>query len=389
MGYALTSGIFDELLGQPEAIEQLQRAIASKAEGVHHAWLFTGPAGSGRSLLAKSFAAALQCEQNGCGNCQQCSLALADAHPDILTLATERVTISIDEVRSLVQKSQMSSTVGDYRIVIIEDSDRMTERTSNVLLKALEEPQEKTIWILCAPSVADLLPTIRSRARNVLLRLPSATEVAELLIKRDGIDKDLALKSARQAQNHVGMARRLAGSQDARARRAETLREISSITNLSRAMLAAEKLLGVAKRDAEALAKERDTAEKEHLMRAFGLAVDERIPPNLRPQFKDLEENQKRRNTRALRDGIDRIFTDAESFFRDVISLQLQANAELTNEDLIDELNLRVYGTSVDDNIAVLDAITEARKRLASNVRDLLVLESLCTRMILRQDVAA
>jgi DNA polymerase-3 subunit delta' len=310
-------------------------------------------------------------------------------HPDILTLATERVTISIDEVRSLVQKSQMSSTVGDYRIVIIEDSDRMTERTSNVLLKALEEPQEKTIWILCAPSVADLLPTIRSRARNVLLRLPSATEVAELLIKRDGIDKDLALKSARQAQNHVGMARRLAGSQDARARRAETLREISSITNLSRAMLAAEKLLGVAKRDAEALAKERDTAEKEHLMRAFGLAVDERIPPNLRPQFKDLEENQKRRNTRALRDGIDRIFTDAESFFRDVISLQLQANAELTNEDLIDELNLRVYGTSVDDNIAVLDAITEARKRLASNVRDLLVLESLCTRMILRQDVAA
>lgn len=385
----MTSGIFDELLGQPEAIEQLQRAIASKAEGVHHAWLFTGPAGSGRSLLAKSFAAALQCEQNGCGNCQQCSLALADAHPDILTLATERVTISIDEVRSLVQKSQMSSTVGDYRIVIIEDSDRMTERTSNVLLKALEEPQEKTIWILCAPSVADLLPTIRSRARNVLLRLPSATEVAELLIKRDGIDKDLALKSARQAQNHVGMARRLAGSQDARARRAETLREISSITNLSRAMLAAEKLLGVAKRDAEALAKERDTAEKEHLMRAFGLAVDERIPPNLRPQFKDLEENQKRRNTRALRDGIDRIFTDAESFFRDVISLQLQANAELTNEDLIDELNLRVHGTTVDDNIAVLDAITEARKRLASNVRDLLVLESLCTRMILRQDVAA
>ena len=154
-------------------------------------------------------------------------------------------------------------------------------------------------------------------------------------------------------------------------------------------MLAAEKLLGVAKRDAEALAKERDTAEKEHLMRAFGLAVDERIPPNLRPQFKDLEENQKRRNTRALRDGIDRIFTDAESLFRDVISLQLQANAELTNEDLIAELNLRVYGTSVDDNIAVLDAITEARKRLASNVRDLLVLESLCTRMILRQDVAA
>lgn len=385
----MTSGVFEDLLGQPEAIEQLQRAISAKQEGVQHAWLFTGPAGSGRSLLAKAFSAALQCDQNGCGNCQQCSLAMADAHPDILTLTTERVVISIDEVRNLVQKSAMSSTVGEYRIVIIEDSDRMAERTSNVLLKALEEPQEKTIWILCAPSVADLLPTIRSRTRNVLLRLPSATEVAELLVKRDGVAMDLALRCARQAQNHVGMARRLANSQDARARRSETLREIFGISNLSRAMLAAEKLLGVAKRDAESLAQERDKAEKEHLMRAYGLAIDEKIPPNLRPQFKELEDNQKRRNTRALRDGIDRIFTDAESFFRDIISLQLQAGSEIVNEDFMESLTPRVYGTSVDDNIQILDAITEARKRLASNVRDLLVLESLCTRMILRNDLAA
>lgn len=381
--------MFEELLGQPEAIEQLQRAIAAKQNGVHHAWLFTGPAGSGRSLMAKSFAAALQCEQNGCGKCQQCALAMAGAHPDILTLSTERVVISIDEVRSLVQKSAMSSTVGEYRIVIIEDSDRMAERTSNVLLKALEEPQDKTIWILCAPSVADLLPTIRSRTRNVLLRLPSAIEVAELLVKRDGVDKDLALRCARAAQNHVGMARRLANSQEARARRAETLREISGINNLSRAMLAAEKLLGVAKRDAESLAQERDKAEKEHLMRAYGLGLDEKIPPNLRPQFKELEDNQKRRNTRALRDGIDRIFTDAESFFRDVISLQLQSGSELTNEEMLDELNLRVSGTDVNHNIQIIDAITEARQRLGANVRDLLVLESLCTRMILRQDLAA
>lgn len=381
--------MFEELLGQPEAIEQLQRAIAAKQNGVHHAWLFTGPAGSGRSLMAKSFAAALQCEQNGCGKCQQCALAMAGAHPDILTLSTERVVISIDEVRALVQKSAMSSTVGEYRIVIIEDSDRMAERTSNVLLKALEEPQDKTIWILCAPSVADLLPTIRSRTRNVLLRLPSAIEVAELLVKRDGVDKDLALRCARAAQNHVGMARRLANSQEARARRAETLREISGINNLSRAMLAAEKLLGVAKRDAESLAQERDKAEKEHLMRAYGLGLDEKIPPNLRPQFKELEDNQKRRNTRALRDGIDRIFTDAESFFRDVISLQLQSGSELTNEEMLDELNLRVSGTDVNHNIQIIDAITEARQRLGANVRDLLVLESLCTRMILRQDLAA
>ena len=306
-----------------------------------------------------------------------------------MTLATERVLISIDEVRELVQKSGMNSTIGDYRIVIIEDSDRMTERTSNVLLKALEEPQDKTIWILCAPSVADLLPTIRSRTMNVLLRLPSIEEVAELLVQRDKVDRDLAIRSARQAQNHVGMARRLAVSQDARSRRAETLREIAGITNLSRAMLAAEKLLGVAKRDAEALAQERDKSEKEHLMLAYGLGVDEKIPPNLRPQFKGLEENQKRRNTRALRDGIDRIFTDAESFFRDVLALQLGANVEMTNPELAEDLQLRQLGTNAAASIAVLDAITESRKRLASNVRDLLVLESLCTLMILRRDLAA
>ena len=385
----MTSGVFDQLLGQPEAIDQLQRTVAGKLEGVHHAWLFTGPAGSGRSLLAKAFAAALQCENDGCGRCQQCSLTIAGAHPDVLTLATERVLISIDEVRELVQKSGMNSTIGDYRIVIIEDSDRMTERTSNVLLKALEEPQDKTIWILCAPSVADLLPTIRSRTMNVLLRLPSVEEVAELLVQRDKVDRDLAIRSARQAQNHVGMARRLAVSQDARSRRAETLREMAGITNLSRAMLAAEKLLGVAKRDAEALAQERDKSEKNHLMLAYGLGVDEKIPPNLRPQFKGLEENQKRRNTRALRDGIDRIFTDAESFFRDVLALQLGANVEMTNPELAEDLQLRQLGTNAAASIAVLDAITESRKRLASNVRDLLVLESLCTLMILRRDLAA
>lgn len=385
----MSSKVFDELLGQPEAIEQLQRAVSAKTDGMHHAWLFSGPAGSGRSLLAKSFAAALQCDQNGCGSCQQCSLVMAGAHPDVLTLATERVVISIDEVRDLVQKSQMNSTVGEYRIVIIEDSDRMAERTSNVLLKALEEPQEKTIWILCAPSVSDLLPTIRSRTRSLLLRLPSIEEVAELLVQRDKVDKEVALKSARQAQNHVGMARRLALSQDARSRRTETLREIAGITNLSKAMLAAEKLLGVAKRDAEALAEERDKSEKEHLMVAYGLGLDERIPPNLRSAFKDLEDNQKRRNTRALRDGIDRIFTDAESFYRDVLSLQLEANSDLINAEMADELQLRQLGTSASSSIAVLDAIAESRKRLASNARDLLVLESLCTRMILRQDVAA
>ncbi len=381
--------VWDELLGQPEAIELLQKAVANKPSGVHHAWLFTGPAGSGRSLMARAFAAALQCSNNGCGHCRQCSLTLANAHPDINLLATERVQISIDEVRTLVSRSSTSSSMGEYRIAIIEDADRMTERTSNVLLKALEEPEQNTIWMLCAPSVADLLPTIRSRTRNVVLRLPSAEEVGQLLVQREGVERELALRSARQAQNHVGMARRLATSAEARARRTETLREISAITNLSKAMIAAEHLLSVAKRDAQALAEERDGSEKDALMRAYGLSPEDKLPPNLRAEFKALEENQKRRGTRALRDGIDRIFTDAESFFRDVMALQLGTGAELINPEFEAELVDRANASSVSQTIEILDAITQSRQRLAANVRDLLVLEALCTRFISRSELAA
>lgn len=381
--------IWDELLGQPEAIEQLQKVVGNKAEGVHHAWLFTGPAGSGRSNLARSFAAALECDEQGCGSCQQCRLVQADSHPDVTILQTDRVVISIDEVRDLVAKSSLATSIGKYRVIVIEDADRMTERTSNVLLKVLEEPAENVIWILCAPSVSDLLPTIRSRTRNLNLRLPSIDEVATLLIERDGVEPQLAKKCALLAQNHVGMARRLALSSEARARRSETLRVIMAITNLSSAMVGAEKLLSVAKRDAEAISSEKDALEKKALMSAFGLGEDEKLPPNLRAQFKELEENQKRRSTRTLRDGIDRIFTDAESIYRDILAIQLGAQVELVNSEIEKEIHERAFGTSSKQTIAILDDIAKARARLASNVRDLLVLEALCTRMIFRNQIAA
>ena len=381
--------VWDELLGQPEAIDQLSRVARGKSEGFQHSWLFTGPAGSGRSTLARGFAAALQCAENGCGVCQSCQLVMASAHPDVRMLVTDKVIISIEEVRELVQFASLSASVGEYRIVIIEDADRMTERTSNVLLKALEEPQEKTIWMLCAPSAADLLPTIRSRTRNLSLRLPSNREVAELLIRRDGVAEPLALTAARQAQQHVGMARRLALSGDARDRRSDTLREISGIKNLSGAMLAAERLLSVAKKDAEAISAEKDSQERGLLLRAYGLSEDDKVPPALKKEFRELEENQKRRNTRALRDGIDRVFTDAESYFRDVLSVQLGTETELINEEFRSEIVSRASQTSATQSVEILDAIKQARLRIESNVRDLLVLEALCTRLIFRSQVAA
>ena len=380
--------VWQELLGQPEAIDQLRRVVEDKNSGFQHSWLFTGPAGSGRSTLARAFAAALQCEKNGCGDCTSCKLIAADAHPDVRMLATDKVIISIEEVRQLVQFAALGSSLGEYRIVIIEDADRMTERTSNVLLKALEEPQPKTVWILCAPSAADMLPTIRSRTRNVVLRLPSTEEVAQLLMQRDGVKEELALASSRQAQQHVGMARRLALSADARKRRMDTLREIIGIKNLSGAMATAERLLGFAKKDAESSSEEKNLQERTKLLEAYGIE-DEKIPANLRSEFRQLEENQKRRNTRALRDGIDRIFTDMESLFRDILSLQLRTNSPLINQELTEEIQLRANSTSAENSIGVLEAISTARSRIDANVRDLVVLESLCTKLIVRSSVAA
>ncbi len=380
--------VWQELLGQPEAIDQLRRVVEDKDSGFQHSWLFTGPAGSGRSTLARAFAAALQCEKNGCGDCTSCKLIAADAHPDVRMLATDKVIISIEEVRQLVQFAALGSSLGEYRIVIIEDADRMTERTSNVLLKALEEPQPKTVWILCAPSAADMLPTIRSRTRNVVLRLPSTEEVAQLLMQRDGVKEELALASSRQAQQHVGMARRLALSADARKRRMDTLREIIGIKNLSGAMATAERLLGFAKKDAESSSEEKNLQERTKLLEAYGIE-DEKIPANLRSEFRQLEENQKRRNTRALRDGIDRIFTDMESLFRDILSLQLGTNSPLINQELTEEIQLRANSTSAENSIGVLEAISTARSRIDANVRDLVVLESLCTKLIVRSSVAA
>jgi DNA polymerase-3 subunit delta' len=373
--------VWAELLGQPEAIAQLEIAIRAKAEGVYHAWLITGPPGSGRSNMAHAFAASLLCEKNGCGECKSCVMSAAGSHPDISTLATERVQISIDEVRELVASSQFGSSLGKYRIMIIEDADRMQERTSNVLLKALEEPPTGTIWLLCAPSEADMLPTIRSRVRRVGLKVPAVEEVARILIERDGIESKLAHQVAAEAQSHIGMARRLATSSEARSRRRETLMAALAISGVTSAVNTAERWLDIAKKDAEALTNERDDEEKTALMRSLGLQPGDAIPNNLKSDLRALEEGQKRRATRSVRDGIDRILVDLLSLYRDVLTLQISANVSLVNEDLRTGITEVANASTAAGTIHKIDAIAQARIRIDSNVRDLMVLESLAVQL--------
>jgi DNA polymerase-3 subunit delta' len=376
--------IWDELTGQAEAIATFQAAAGpanvaagASAASMTHAWLITGPPGSGRSNLAFAFATALLSPGTPDGDAATARQVEARTHPDLAVLSTERVIITMQEVKNLVSSSQFSPSVSRYRVMVIEDADRMVERTSNVLLKALEEPPERTVWILCAPSEADLLPTIRSRVRTVRLRVPSISDVAELIERRDGADARLAEQAARHAQSHIGMAHRLATSEDARQRRDETIELALGVRSVPDVVRGAARLLEIAGADAKAITEERDAEERESALRSLGVAPGGTIPPALRAQLRQLEEDQKRRATRSLRDGIDRILVDLLSLYRDVVTLQLGAGADLVNRELSERLIALSLSTTPAATLAVMDAIATARERIDGNVAPALALEAM------------
>jgi DNA polymerase-3 subunit delta' len=309
--------VFADLVGQERVVEQLRAAGRRRGSGggrlgrqsaaprrrMTHAWLFTGPPGSGRSVAARAFAAALQCEtpaQPGCGHCSGCVQALSGAHPDVALIVPEGLHLTISDARDIIVRSSRAPTRGRWQITLIEDADRMEERTSNTVLKAVEEPPPHSVLLLCAPSVEDLLPTIRSRCRLASLRTPPAEAVASVLVGRDGVDPAMAAFAAQAAQGHIGRAKRLATDEQARRERRDVLSLPRSLQGVGSALTAARDLVDAAQAEATALTATRDVAEKESLANALGAgATGKGVTGATRAGAGALKELEKRQKSRG------------------------------------------------------------------------------------------
>ena len=380
--------VFDNLVGQDRVVGQLQAAAAdARAHGVRgamtHAWLFTGPPGSGRSIAARAFAAALQCSDPGpagCGHCDECHQVLVGTHPDVAQVVPEGLHLEIKDAREVIKRSSRAPTRGRWQVTVIEDADRMEERTSNTVLKAVEEPPPHSVLLLCAPSTEDLLPTIRSRCRLVGLVTPRSAEVAEVLVRRDGVDPPMAAFAARAAQGHVGRARRLATDEQARLERRHVLALPRSLGTVPAALAAAADLVAAAKDEAGRQTGERDADERSSLENALGQgATGKGVAAATRGAgaIKELEKRQKSRGTRTSRDALDRALVDLAAFYRDVLVMQLGTGSELVHGDLGEQAAAIARATTPESSVRRVDAVLACRAAVDANVAPLLAVEAL------------
>jgi DNA polymerase III subunit delta' len=388
--------VFGELTGQELVVEELRRA-AEVASGVlagrtgspgapggarmAHAWLLTGPPGSGRSVAARAFAAALLCPRQGCGQCPSCHQVRAGSHADLMLVRPEGLSYGVKQTRELVLRAATSPTGGRWHVVLFEDADRATEAAANALLKAIEEPAPRTVWLLCAPSAEDLLPTIRSRCRLITLRTPSSAAVADVLTRRDGVPADRALAAAQAAQGHIGRARRLATDAEAAKRREEVLRIPTAVTSLGAALNAAAALVKAAEEEAKAVTEERDEPERDALRQAYGEgSTGKGVAKAVRGvagALKDLEDRQKSRATRTKRDTLEIALLDLAWFYRDVLAVQFGARVELGNAGREAELRRLAGSSTPESTVRRIEAIMNCRERLTLNVAPLLAVEEM------------
>lgn len=375
--------VWDGIIGQRPVCDMLSAIATGDPSKLAQSWLICGPPGSGRSNLARAFAAALESPDHGLNDepTRVTNQVLAGTHPDVSILATDKVTIGIDEVRELITVSEQMPSTAPWRIIIIEDVDRMLERTTNVLLKEIEEPAEHCIWLLCAPSAQDVLPTIRSRTRIVNLAVPQPVAVAQWLEQSNGIDADIAEQAARLAEGHIGVAKLYATDERVRSERDELVAGVLNLRRASDAVLLADRLNADAKSQAEHDVERAAEREQADFRRINGLGESDRIPPKLRGAYNAIakKEEIKRKATRRSRDVLDRALNTIASVYRDVAVLQNNAEESvgLINREHRAAITELAAGMPRAAAVARLDHVAVARKRLNGNGNPLLVFEAL------------
>jgi DNA polymerase III subunit delta' len=389
--------VYASLVGQDEAVAILRRAAAAAAAivaagrgaaeapgtAMTHAWLFTGPPGSGRSVAARAFAAALQCPDQGCGHCPACHTTLGGTHADVRFVVPEGLTVGVNEMRALVLRAQGSPTQGRWQVLLVEDADRLTEAAGNALLKAIEEPPPRTVFLLCTPSTHpdDISVTIRSRCRVVTLRQPPAEAVASVLVDRDGVDPERALWAAAAAQGHVGRARRLARDNEARARRDAVLAVPRRLTGIGACFDAASSLIEAAEAEAVATVVELDAKERADLSTALGAGGTGKgaagAARGASGALKELERRQKSRATRAQRDALDRALVDLAGFYRDVLVRTLGAAVAPVHVDAADTAAQAAVRWSPESVLRRLEAVLECRAAIDLNVKPRIAVEAM------------
>jgi DNA polymerase III subunit delta' len=393
--------VWSQVVGQPEAVAELEAAVEhaghvrfstdpaaqgpERGGAMTHAWLFTGPPGSGRSVAARAFAAALQCPRRGCDACHVCHTVMARTHADVHEVATEGLSLGVKEMRGVIERASRMPTTARWQVVLIEDADRMTEQASNAVLKAVEEPSERTVFLLCAPSEHpdDVSVTIRSRCRPLRLRTPVTSAIAEVLVERDGIDAETASWAASVCGGHIGRARRLARDENARSRREAVLAVPRSLSSPAEVFVAADGLVGAAEAEVAALTGERDETEREELAVSMGaggsgkgVAQAQRAA---KAAEKDLVTKQKQRATRTRRDALDRALVDLAGYYRDVLVRGFGAEVTATHPDRAREIEAAARDGSRESALRRLEAVLACREALETNVKPQIAVEAMVT----------
>ena len=388
MTATIPQGVWAEVVGQPAAVAELRAAVADAA-AMTHAWLFTGPPGSGRSVAARAFAAALQCPDGGDGTCHACHTVLAGTHADLVVINPEGLSIGVDEAREIVRVAARAPSQGRWQIIVVEDADRMTEGAANAVLKMIEEPPPRTVVMLCAPSLHpdDVSVTIRSRCRVIALHTPGADAIADVLVRRDGVDAALAAWAAGASGGHVGRARRLARDEEARMTRKAVLDVPLSLVSLAACLEAAESLVGAADEETGAVTGTRDAAELEALKNSLGVGA--RGPGVVAAsrgsagQIKELERRQKVRAKRVGRDSLDRALVDLAGLYRDAMVLASSPSETLPLNHPDRRTDAAELGRRIGPEGALqrIEAVLQCRAALEQNVKPQVALEALTVRL--------